>query len=95
MKKCNRSQAVGLATPSPGKIPSERTFGSSAFEVIVVDYAENREKTSYILLYAYSLSRAIHLELFPDLTAKEFIHKCPLLVEADQGKCSPIMERPS
>ena len=41
-KKCNgckRFQAVALASPPPGKFPSDRTVGSSAFEVIGVDYA--------------------------------------------------------
>ena len=37
IKKCNgckRFQAVALSSPPPGKFPSERTVGSSAFEVI-------------------------------------------------------------
>ena len=91
IKKCNgckRFQAVALSSPPPGKFPSERTVGSSAFEVIGVDYAgpipyrqaKNREKKSYILLYTCSLSRAIHLELLPDLTAMEFIHSFKMFI---------------
>ncbi len=90
-KKCNgckRFQAVALASPPPGKFPSDRTVGSSAFEVIGVDYAgpipyrsaKNRERKSYILLYTCSLSRAIHLELLPDLTTTEFIHSFKMFI---------------
>ena len=68
--------------------PSNRTVGSSAFEVIGVDYAgpipyrsaKNRERKSYILLYTCSLSRAIHLELLPDLTTTEFIHSFKMFI---------------
>ena len=91
IKKCNgckRFQAVALSSPPPGKFPSERTLGSSAFEVIGVDYAgpipyrqaKNREKKSYILLYTCSLSRVIHLELLPDMTATEFIHSFKMFI---------------
>ena len=91
IKKCNgckRFQAVALSSPPPGKFPSERTVGSSAFEVIGVDnagpipyrQAKNREKKSYVLLYTCSLSRAIHLELLLDMTATEFIHSFKMFI---------------
>ena len=84
-KKCNgckRFRAVAVVNPPPGNLPTDRTVGSSAFQVIGVDYAgpipyrtaKNRERKSYILLYTCSLSRAIHLELLPDQTTTEFIH---------------------
>ena len=80
IKKCNgckRFQAVALSSPPPGKFPSERTVGSSAFEVIGVDYAgpipyrqaKNREKKSYILLYTCSLSRANTHAVCQELTS--------------------------
>ncbi|XP_028413531.1 uncharacterized protein LOC114536368 [Dendronephthya gigantea] len=85
IKRCNgcrRFRAVAVADPPPGNLPTDRTVGSSAFQVIGVDYAgpipyrtaKNRERKSYLLLYTCSLSRAVHLELLPDLTTTEFIH---------------------
>lgn len=55
--------------------------GTKTFEVIGVDYAgplicqvnNNEEEKAYILLFSYSLSRAIHLELLPDQTTEGFI----------------------
>ena len=103
IKKCNgckRFQAVALSSPPPGKFPSERTVGSSAFEVIGVDYAG---PIPDILLYTCSLSRAIHLELLPDLTATEFIHSFkmfiarrgrPRKVFSDNGKTRTQRLRP-
>ena len=95
-KKCNgckRFRAVAVVNPPPGNLPTDRTVGSSAFQVIGVDYAgpipyrtaKNRERKSYILLYTCSLSRAIHLELLPDLTTTEFIHSLKKFI-ARRGK---------
>ena len=39
-----------------------------------------REKKSYILLFACSLTRAIHLELLPDQTKEEFIRALKRLI---------------
>lgn len=63
---CKRFHATAFAKPPSGNLPIDRTVGSSAFQVIGVDYAgpipyrvgKNRERKSYILLYACSLSRA-------------------------------------
>ena len=105
-KKCNgckRFRPVAVVNPPPGNLPTDRTVGSSAFQVIGVDYAgpipyrtaKNRERKSYILLYTCSLSRAIHLELLPDLTTTEFIHSLkkfiarrgrPRKIYSDNGK---------
>ena len=104
-KKCNdckRFRAVAVVNPPPGNLPTDRTVGSSAFQVIGVDYAgpipyrtaKNRERKSYILLYTCSLSRAIH-ELLPDLTTAEFIYSLkkfisrrgrPRKIYSDNGK---------
>ena len=54
-----------------------------------------KEKKSYILLFTCSLTRAIHLELLPDQTKKEFIraltrliarHGCPETIYSDNAK---------
>ena len=105
-KKCNgckRFRAVAVVNSPPGNLPTDRTVGSSAFQVTGVDYAgpipystaKNREGKSYILLYICSLSRAIHLELLPDLATTEFIHSLkkfiarrsrPRKIYSDNGK---------
>ena len=36
---CKRFQAVAQAIPPPGLLPKERTEGSSAFEIVGVDFA--------------------------------------------------------
>ena len=56
-------------------------MGSVPFEVLGVDFAgpiaykfsPKKEGKAYILLFACSLTRAIHLELLPNQTAEEFI----------------------
>ena len=67
--------------PPPRNLPDERTEGSSPFELIGVNYAgpivykisKKREGKSSILLFACSLSRAIHLEQLTDQTTDGFI----------------------
>lgn len=38
-KGCSRFQAKAFATPPPGKLPTDRTEGSEAFEIVGVDFA--------------------------------------------------------
>ena len=77
---CRRFHSKPYATPPPGKLPQDRTEGHRPFQVIGIDYAGpilyKRSKIdckAYILLYACSLTRAIHLELLPNQTAEEFL----------------------
>ena len=63
----------GLIHP-PGNLPVDPTEGSYAFQVVGVDYAgptvykdfKKLEGKAYILLFACSLTRAVHLELLTD-----------------------------
>ncbi|XP_028407828.1 uncharacterized protein LOC114530405 [Dendronephthya gigantea] len=100
---CKKFHASAFHSPPPGNLPVERTEGSSPFQVIGVDYAgpivykfsKKREGKSYILLFACSLSRAIHLELLTDQTTDGFI-RClkrfiarrgrPTTIYSDNGK---------
>ena len=109
IKRCNgckRFHATAFAQPPTGNLPRDRTEGSSPFQVVGVDYAgpilvrtrKDREKKSYILLYACSLSRALHLELLPDLTAQRSLSKASnaLLPDmVDPRKSIPITPRRS
>ena len=65
----------------PGPLPKQRTQECHPFQVVGVDYAgpiyyRSKIKAiwkSYILLFSCSVSRAIHLELVPNLTTQVFI----------------------
>ena len=78
---CKRFQATALKSLQEGNLPTDRTVGSTAFQVIGVDYAgpltyaRGNCKTgkAYILLFSCSLTRAIYLELVPDQGVEEFI----------------------
>ena len=61
---CKRFQATAIAAPPPGPLPTNRTEGTTAFEVAGVDFAgqiryrkgSNREGKAYIALFACSLT---------------------------------------
>jgi hypothetical protein len=78
---CKRAQAKAYSVPPPGILPTTRTQGENAFEVIGVDFAgpikyrtpRKTFKKSYVILYTCSLTRGIYLELLPSLEADEFL----------------------
>jgi hypothetical protein len=72
---CKRFQVKPLPNPPVGNLPKDRTMGEVPFQTIGVDYAgpikyrhKKSEKKVYILLYSCSLTRAVYLDLLPDLT---------------------------
>ena len=80
LKRCKRFQAIALDTPPPGLLPKERTEWSTVFQVVGVDFAgpiRHRKSTkvdckAYLVLYACSLSRALHLDVLPNLATTTF-----------------------
>ncbi|XP_028413536.1 uncharacterized protein LOC114536372 [Dendronephthya gigantea] len=78
---CKRSRATAFATPPPGQLPEDRTTGETAFEVVGTDFAgpiryrkaAKREGKAYLIIFSCSLSRAIHLEVIPNLETTTFI----------------------
>ena len=78
---CKRFRARAYQVPPPGNLPKSRTQGSRPFQVIGVDFAgpiryTSRAKTeskAYLVLYACSLTRAVHLDLLKSLETSEFI----------------------
>ena len=79
---CKRFQATAFENPPPVNLPVERTAGSVPFQVVGVDYAgpisykaSSKRETgkAYFLLFAFILTRTIHLELLSDQTTKGFI----------------------
>ena len=78
---CKRFQAVAVAAPPPGLLPPERTEGLSPFEVVSVDFAgpirhrvsSRAEGKAYLALYGCSLTRAMYLEILPNLETTTFM----------------------
>ena len=78
---CKRFHATTLNSPPPGNLPIDRTEGSTPFQATGVDYAgpilykatSKKEGKAYILLFTCSLTRAVNIELMPDLTTEVFI----------------------
>ena len=78
---CKRFQASPLIVPPPGPLPTDRTIGGAAFEVIGTDFAgplkyKQRKKSegkAYLAIFSCSLSRAVHLELLSSMETSHFI----------------------
>ena len=100
---CKKFRAAAIQSPPPGNLPVDRTMGSVPSQVLGVDYAgpipykicKKKEGKAYILLFACSLTRAIHLELLSDQSTEEFIKSLkrfiarrgrPQKVYSDNGK---------
>ena len=79
-------QGAAYTSPPPGNLPRDRTEGQTPFQVIGVDFAgplryRKKPKTegkAYILLYACTLTRAVYVDLVPNLETTGFIRslKC-------------------
>ena len=75
---CKRFRATAYQAPPPGNVPTTRTQGTTPFEVIGVDFAgpikygtkTKKEAKAYLLLYACSLARAVHLDVVRSLIRK-------------------------
>ena len=76
---CRRAQGKSYRLPKPAALPEGRLTGAVAFTDVGVDYAgplyvktsEGMAK-AYICLFTCSTSRAVHLEVAPDLTTQAF-----------------------
>ncbi|XP_078365845.1 uncharacterized protein LOC144650069 [Oculina patagonica] len=108
---CRRFQAQAFSSPPQGDLPKDRTEGQTPFQVVGVDYAgplkyrknAKTEGKAYVLLYACSLTRALFLDLLPNLETKEFLASFknfiarrgrPKKVYSDNGRnlrwCRPV-----
>ena len=94
---CKKFRATAFRSPPPGNLPTDRTIGSTPFQVIGVDYAgpmeykisSTKNGKAHILLFACSLTRGIHLELLKDQTTEGFIRSLKRFV-ARRGRPSKI-----
>ena len=93
-RACKKYQATAYPDPpKPELLTKDRTEQCLPFQVISVDYAGPifyRSKTrkylkEYILLFSCSGSRAVYLELVPNLTTSEFI-RCLKRLIARRGR---------
>ena len=72
---------MSFPSPKSGPLPKQRTQECHQFQVMRVDYAgpiycRSKNKAiskSFILLFSCSESRALHLELVPNVSTQEFI----------------------
>ena len=83
---CKRFQAVAQTTPPPGLLPTERTAGSGAFVDLAgpIKYRQSPrvEGKAYLVLYACSLSRALHLEVLPNQETTSLCVEIKAIVES-------------
>ena len=85
---CVRFRAQSYHRPPPGRLPPTRTQGTTPFQVLGVDFAgpirykttAGAERKSYLVLYACSLMRAVHLELLRSLEVVEFLPSLKRLI---------------
>ena len=94
---CKRFRATPFTNPPIAPLPTDRTHGSSAFDVIGVDFAgpimyrkqRKKEAKAYVVLYSCSLTRAVYLELLSCLEVREFLQSLKRLI-ARRGRPSKI-----
>lgn len=85
---CKCFKAVAVAAAPPGLPPLERTEHSGIFEVVGVDFAGpikyrkslRVEGKAYLVLFACSLTRALHLEVLPNLETTIFLGSLKRLI---------------
>lgn len=94
---CKRFQVLAFSSPPPGLLQRERTGGSTAFEVVGVDFtgpikyrrSARVEGKAYLVLFVCSLSKALHLEILPNLGTATFLGSLKRLI-ARRGRPSKI-----
>ena len=97
---CRRFQGKSYAAPPAPPLPSFRVKEARPFSFMGVDFAgplyvrdmaTHGGKKTWICLYTCCATRAVHLDLVPDLTAEAFIRISSASVES--SGCSMWRER--
>ena len=78
---CKKFEAKAYQVPPSGTLPITRTQGSIAFQVVGVNFpgpirfqqSPKKEGKAYLVLYACSLTRAVHLDLLSSLQTSDFL----------------------
>ena len=96
---CKKLEGMPYRPPPSADLPETRVTGSPAFKHVGVDFAGPlfvkttggtvKEKKAYICLYTCATSRALHLELVPDLSSEAFI-RCLRRFTARRGTPASI-----
>ena len=90
---CKKFQVTPFPKPPTENLPKDRTQGTRPFQVIGVYYAgpvlyktrPGSQAKAYLLLFACGLTRAIHLELLPNMSIEEFMRSLKHFI-ARRGK---------
>ena len=94
---CKGFQAIDVAAPPPGLLPLEKMEHSGVFKVVGVDFtgpikyrkSPCMEGKAYLVLFACRLTRALHLEVWPNQETATFLGSLKRLI-AHQGRPSTI-----
>lgn len=93
---CRKLQARPITQPS-APLPADRVTESQTFEVVGVDFAgplilktSGNTGKSYIVLITCAVTRAVHLELAPDMSTDSFLQAFRRFVSR-RGICSVIL----
>jgi transposase InsO family protein len=77
---CKRVDGIPFKAPDPAPLPKIRMQQTIPFSVTGVDYtgplyvrSNNGERKGYICLFTCAATRALHLEVTPDLTERSFL----------------------
>ena len=81
-------RSIPLQALAQANLPEFRTTPGKLFEVTGVDFAgpilyrrkRKMQSKCYVVLYTYTKTRAVSLQLLPDLTAEEFQHSLKLFI---------------
>ena len=81
-------RSTPLQAPAQANLPDFRTNQGKPFQVTGVDFAgpiiyqrkKKMQGKAYVALYTCSTTRAVSLQLLPDLTAEEFQHSLKLFI---------------
>ena len=85
---CKKYRSIPLQAPAQANLPEFRTTPGRPFQVIGVDFAgpiiyrrkKKMQSKCYVVLYTCTTTRAVSLQLLPDLTAEEFQHSLKLFI---------------
>ena len=94
---CKRFQGKVMCPPATPDLPNYRVDGCYSFHTVGLDYAgplyiKNKDALSkvYVLLFTCATSRAVHVELTPDMYKSSFIRAFQRFV-ARKGKPSMVV----
>ena len=85
---CKKYRSIPLQASSQANLPEFRTTPGRPFQVTGVDFAgpiiyrrkKKMQSKCYVVLYTCTTTRAVSLQLLPDLTAEEFQHSLKLFI---------------